>query len=324
MARISRKTNPINKRDRHDPRVYASYAQLVRLQAQALSFSLLPHLPASSYLSGRHLSFFRGRGLNFEELRHYQLGDDIRSLDWKVTLRTGKPHIRVYSEEKDRHFLILVDQRSSMFFSSQQTMKSVIAAEIAALSAWRILKDGDRVGICVAGIEKLQWHTASRSQSNLLAQLSTLAKENSQLNAKSYDSPECSFSQLVRELAKRALKQTTILIVSDWSGCTDDDIQRLKQMQQHNDILSVMILDPFESSLPEEIAQSGWVVGDGTNQLALDSKAKIVKATKFLEKEIDQQLHHLQRLMVIKRLSNIVLSTGGDHIQNFKRAIGGG
>ncbi|TOB70302.1 DUF58 domain-containing protein, partial [Vibrio parahaemolyticus] len=85
-----------------DPRLYCDYARLVRLQAQAESFSLLPHLKAGSVLSGRHNSLFRGRGLNFEELRHYQLGDDIRNLDWKVTMRTGKPHVRSYTEEKDR------------------------------------------------------------------------------------------------------------------------------------------------------------------------------------------------------------------------------
>lgn len=99
-----------------DPRLYCDYARLVRLQAQAESFSLLPHLKAGSVLSGRHNSLFRGRGLNFEELRHYQLGDDIRNLDWKVTMRTGKPHVRSYTEEKDRNVIVCVDQRSTMFF----------------------------------------------------------------------------------------------------------------------------------------------------------------------------------------------------------------
>jgi uncharacterized protein (DUF58 family) len=77
--------------------------------------------------------------LNFEELRHYLPGDEIRTLDWKVTNRTGKPHVRVYSEEKERPVLLVVDQRINMFFGSQVKMKSVLAAELAALSAWRVL-----------------------------------------------------------------------------------------------------------------------------------------------------------------------------------------
>ena len=88
----------------------------------------------------------RGRGLAFEELRAISAGDDIRTIDWRVTARTGKPFVRVYDEEKDRPALILVDQRINMFFGSRLAMKSVAAAEVAALCAWRILTVGDRVG----------------------------------------------------------------------------------------------------------------------------------------------------------------------------------
>jgi uncharacterized protein (DUF58 family) len=93
--------------------------QLRALEFRARGFSFLPRQPARSVLTGRHSSRLRGRGLNFEELRHYQPGDDIRSLDWKVTRRTGKPHVRVYTEERERSVLLLVDQRVSMFFGSQ-------------------------------------------------------------------------------------------------------------------------------------------------------------------------------------------------------------
>ncbi|MGR5260382.1 DUF58 domain-containing protein [Vibrio astriarenae] len=306
-----------------DKRVYSSYPDLVRLQNQAMSFTLLPHLHAANSMSGRHLSLFRGRGLNFEELRHYQLGDDIRSLDWKVTMRTGKPHVRVYSEEKDRHFLILVDQRSGMFFSSQHTMKSVVAAEIAALSAWRILKDGDRVGLCIAGTRQVSWQIASRSQAKLLTQLKQLETYNQRLSVASVDEPQVSFSHWLRELSSRALKQTTILVISDWSGCSEQDIRHLKQLQQHNDILSVMVLDPFEAQLPEEVAYQGWVVGDGTHQLSLESRQKVSKASQYLFDQKSKQLQHLTRLMAIKQLPNIVLSTDGTHIPAYKRAVGG-
>ena len=129
-----------------DPRIHCEYTRLVKLRTRIDGFSLYPHLKTSRQLSGRHLSSYRGRGLNFEELRHYNLGDDIRNLDWKVTLRTGKPHVRSYTEEKDHNVILCVDQRSSLFFSSVDTMKSVIAAELASLCAWRVIKESDRVG----------------------------------------------------------------------------------------------------------------------------------------------------------------------------------
>jgi uncharacterized protein (DUF58 family) len=126
--------------------IYTNLQALVRLRYSARGFSYLPKQPVRSLLSGRKRSRLRGRGLDFDELRHYRPGDDIRTMDWRVTNRTGKPHVRVYTEERDRPVIVMVDQRLSMFFGSQKTMKSVVAAEVAALTAWRVLAAGDRIG----------------------------------------------------------------------------------------------------------------------------------------------------------------------------------
>ena len=120
---------------------------MIRIRYKAADFSFKPVQPVNSILSGRYASRLRGRGLNFEELRRYHPGDDIRSMDWKVTARTRTPHVRVYTEEKDRSVLLIVDQRLNMFFGTRQRMKSVTALELAALGAWRALDSGDRVGM---------------------------------------------------------------------------------------------------------------------------------------------------------------------------------
>ena len=111
-----------------DSTIYADLEQLVRLEHRARGFSLLPRQPIHSILAGRHASRLRGRGLNFEEIRGYLPGDDVRPMDWKVTARMREPHVRVYTEERDRPVLFLVDQRASMFFGSRRAMKSVAAA----------------------------------------------------------------------------------------------------------------------------------------------------------------------------------------------------
>jgi len=98
---------------------YVAVADLVALEAAARDFTLLPRQPVHSLLSGRHGSRVRGRGLAFEELRQYLPGDDIRTMDWRVTARTGSPFVRVYTEEKDRPALFVVDQRISMFFAGR-------------------------------------------------------------------------------------------------------------------------------------------------------------------------------------------------------------
>ena len=125
--------------------VYANLDDLIRIQFKARNFSFLPRQPVSSILSGRYASRLRGRGLNFEELRRYLPGDDIRTIDWKVTARTRTPHVRVFTEEKDRSVLLIVDQRINMFFGTRDKLKSVTAAELSALGAWRAIHVGDRV-----------------------------------------------------------------------------------------------------------------------------------------------------------------------------------
>src|SRR5215831_5840844 len=131
------------------PGVYVDLEELIALEYGGRKVSFLPRQPVHSLLSGRFASRMRGRGLNFEEIRDYRPGDDIRSIDWKVTARLRKPHVRVFNEERDRPTLLVVDQRLSMFFGSRRAMKSVTAAEAAAISAWRVLGAGDRVGAIV-------------------------------------------------------------------------------------------------------------------------------------------------------------------------------
>lgn len=306
-----------------DPRLYCDYSRLVRLQAQAESFSLLPHLKAGSVLSGRHSSLFRGRGLNFEELRHYQLGDDIRNLDWKVTMRTGKPHVRSYTEEKDRNVIVCVDQRSAMFFASTEVMKSVVAAEVAAMCGWRVLKDGDRVGFVIASDSALYHSKAQRSQNDLLAQLKRLSQANQHLNVDSLDSDKVTFSKWIELIKRMKLKQSTLIFISDWRDCEEHHLDHLKQLQQHNDVLAVMVSDPLEQSLPQDLAKVKWVIGDGRYQLNLDSKAKVDAASASLVEKAQLQRQSLAQLMAIKKLPHIEIDTTGDHITQFQKLVGG-
>src|ERR1700754_2942462 len=128
------------------PGVYVGLDDLIALEYRGRKVSFLPRQPVHSLLSGRFASRMRGRGLNLEEIRDYRPGDDVRSIDGKVTARLRKPHIRVFDEERDRQALLVVDQRLSMFFGSGLSMKSVTAAQAAAIGAWRVLGVGDRVG----------------------------------------------------------------------------------------------------------------------------------------------------------------------------------
>ncbi|MGF1787215.1 DUF58 domain-containing protein [Photobacterium swingsii] len=316
-----------------DERIYCDYSRLVRLQAQVDGFSFLPQRKAGSALSGRHHSSFRGRGLNFEELRHYQQGDDIRNLDWKVTMRTGKPHVRSYTEEKDRSVILWVDQRSSMFFSSVNMMKSVVAAEIAALTAWRVLKDSDRVGFVISRHDSIEYSMPKRSQANVLSNLNQLAQANQALDVSRQDSPDVGMAALVRLLGRLKCRNNTIIFLSDWSGVTSDDILHLKHLQKHNDVLGVLIADPLESAFvamhstamhsADSSSFTPWVVGDGDYQFNLANRQQMEKARQGLEQHHQLKKQQLLQLMAVQRLPMIELDTQGQHLEQFKRAVGG-
>jgi len=165
--------------------VYVDAAHLAKLEFRARGLSFVAPAPVSSILSGNHASRLRGRGLNFEEIRGYLPGDDIRHIDWKVSLRLGKPQVRAYTEERDRPLLVVVDQRMSMFFGSRRAFKSVVAAEAAALAVWMGFAAGDRVGGVIFDDSSVVRVRPLRSRSRIKTLFGALARMNNALHADS-------------------------------------------------------------------------------------------------------------------------------------------
>ena len=125
---------------------YADLNDLIALRFPARQLGLARRNRALNALAGPNKSNFRGRGIDFEEVRSYQPGDDIRTIDWRVTARTGSAHTKLFREERERPVLVVVDQRSEMFFGSSHCCKSVLAAQLASLVAWSAL-DAVQLGI---------------------------------------------------------------------------------------------------------------------------------------------------------------------------------
>lgn len=125
--------------------VYLTLSELVGLQSQVKA-----RKTTSTYRRGvgvgNHKMVFRGRGMDFSEARNYQAGDEIRHMEWRVTARTGKPHVKVYEEERERPLVLLVDYSPSMFFGTHVAFKSHTATRLAALFTWYAEATGDRVG----------------------------------------------------------------------------------------------------------------------------------------------------------------------------------
>ncbi len=248
--------------------VYVTLDELTRLQYRARGFSFLPRQPVHSLLSGRHTSRMRGRGLDFEELRGYLPGDDPRTIDWKVTARTGKPYVRVYTEERDRPALIVVDQRIGMFYGTRLNLKSVTAAQIAAAGAWRVTGVGDRIGAVVFDDSEIEEVAPHRSGQTVLRILHALVEKNTALRA---DSPARSnpamLNEVLRGVARNVSHDYLIVIVSDFDGADDETTRLVTRMAHHNDVIAIPVYDPSSQELP---TTGRLVVSDGEVQIEVD------------------------------------------------------
>lgn len=258
----------------HDPRIHVNADQLRRLGAQSRALSLLPRQPARSILNGRHASRLRGRGLNFEEMRGYLPGDDVRSIDWKVTARTGEPHVRVYTEERDRPTLLLVDQRMSMFFGTVTYMKSVIAAEAAAIVAHRVLGQGDRVGGIVFSDDEIAEHVPQRRPAALHRLLGSIAMANTSLHAGHRADAPIDLNNVLRAAVRISRTNTLITIFSDFDGLDAQSERLLRQLAAKNDLILFHVADGAASVLPDNLRMA---ISDGDVQADLDTTDSAVR-----------------------------------------------
>ncbi|MCU9849449.1 DUF58 domain-containing protein [Defluviimonas sp. WL0024] len=270
-ARSRTATLPGHPAPEGDTRIRTNLPHLLSLEARSRALSFLPRQPARSVLNGRHASRLRGRGLSFEELRGYLPGDDVRSIDWKVTARTGEPYVRVMTEERDRPALIVVDQRMSMFFGSRLNMKSVTAAEAAALTAFRILDQGDRVGGIVFGDATLAEIRPQRSRAALRRFLTAIADANGLLSADAPAVEAMPLSRILRATARIAPKNHLVIVLSDFDGVDDEAERLVSGLARRNDLILGLVTDPMAHDLPEGLR---LVVSDGTLQAEIDTGDK--------------------------------------------------
>lgn len=300
-----------------DPRVHVTLEHLRSLENAARHLSFLPRQPAASVLNGRHASRLRGRGLNFEELRNYLPGDDTRTIDWKVTARTGTPHIRVYTEERDRPALLVVDQRMSMFFGTQHAMKSVTAAEAAALAAFRILDQGDRVGGIVFGDDHVAEIRPQRSRMALDRLLKALESANSRLHANAPNSQPMLLNEPLRAVARLARRDHLIFLISDFDGIDADTKRLVSGIARHNDVIMCPVTDPVAHVLPANLKVT---VSDGEQQAELDTARDQIKLglEAFSRGRLDEFLNWQKEC----RLSIMPLSAGEETLPQIRRLLG--
>lgn len=299
--------------------IYVTVAHLARLEAAARGLAFLPRQPRGSVLAGQHASRLRGRGLDFDELRAYVPGDDVRALDWRATMRAGRPQVRAYTEERDRPAVFVVDQRISMFFGSRRAMKSVTAAEVAALGAWMVLHAGDRVGAVVFDDARIEHVRPLRSRQRVHAILGAIAAMNGALRADSPAQPN--YAQLdaaLDETLRLAVHDHLVCVVSDFAGAGERTRELLRRLAAHNDVIAALVFDPLAETPATQ--QGRFVVSGGQLQVELDLGKGAVRES--LAAAFGGRLHDVAELLRRSGVPLMAIDTAGGTVEQVRRLLG--
>lgn len=248
--------------------VAVTIEDLLAMAEHANTVNLSSKQPQRSALSGRHGSLIHGRGLDFDQVRKYVRGDDVRYIDWKVTARTQKPHLKQYTEERERPVLLVVNQSSSMFFGSQKNMKSVTAAQLAAVVSHHIIKEKDRVGAVIVRDDNSELIRPKGGQKNLVQLLQKISEANQHLVNSTIESD----NKTVLTSAMTALHRLKpvnhlIVFISDFIHYMPEVKSEISSLSRHNDVVLFKVNDPLEFTMPGE----KWVLSQKEMQIKFDS-----------------------------------------------------
>jgi uncharacterized protein (DUF58 family) len=214
------------------------------------------HLVNSSF-AGEYLSAFKGEGIEFEEVREYQAGDDIRTIDWNVTARAGKPYIKTYRDERELTVMFLVDVSASGHFGSGKKFKQEVAAEITALLAYTALRNNDKVGLIIFSDHVEHYIPPKKGRGHVWRLIRDILSYQS--NSTQTD------LALPLDYLNRVVKRKAItFMISDFQGDAITDQMRVSC--KRHDLIAISVADPREKSLPSvgylelEDAESGEVM----------------------------------------------------------------
>jgi len=268
---------------------------------------------------GSYLSPFKGRGMEFDEVRPYTQGDDPRSIDWRVTARSAKPHTKLFREERERAVLLWIDLRPSMFFATRGAFKAVRAAQAAALLAWSTLQRGDRLGALIFDERRHEELRPKRGQPPLLHLLRRLT-DHPAWNGGGYgDAQEhaTALRQALLRLRRVAQPGSLIILLSDFAGFDARDAAYLAQLARHNDMMLISIHDPLEAELPPP---GRYRVSDGHRFVSIDTGNP--QRRERYRRDFAARLADLQQLSRSHGVTLLPLSTVEEPLPVLQRGLG--
>ena len=295
--------------------VSVSQPGLIRLAGPARAVALNV-LRVNSLQTGAYVSRFRGRGMEFDESRPYQPGDDPRSIDWRVTARSTTAYTKLFREERERPVLVAVDLRSNMHFATQGCYKSVNASRAAALIAWAAHHRGDRLGGLIFG------DTTHRELKPRLGRRSALRFVHELVEHKDWERRDPAVSgdalvQAMSALRRVARPGSLVVVISDFQDFDRAAQSYLSSVARHSEVLAVFINDPIERELPPP---GRYRLVSQEDELAIDTYA--APARRDYEQAFEDRLRELERFCHTYHVHLMPMATNDDPVSTLQTALG--
>jgi uncharacterized protein (DUF58 family) len=263
--------------------------ELLALRGAAQGLRLPSRLPAHAAHAGAHRSAHRGRGLEFQEVRPYVSGDDPRTIDWRVTARRGRPHTKLYREERERPVWLLADLGAAMFFGTRRQLKSSVVVRAAALVAWSAVLAGDRVGALIAGSSSYRILPPRAREAGVLPLLATLIEMQPTAPA----SPSDCMKDCVNALIPLVHPGSMVIALSDFAVLDTNMAAAWAALAVHNDLRLFWVTDPLES---EGLPNGRFRIGLPGRSVSLDgSSIRAAWRAKWSERaaKLEELAHHI-------------------------------
>jgi uncharacterized protein (DUF58 family) len=238
----------------------------------------------------------------------YQAGDDIRSIDWRVTARTGKTHTKVFREERERPVFISVDNRNAMHFATRGVFKSVLAAKLAGLLAWAAQHQGDRIGGQLFSNGQCSELKPQNGRHAVLRFLNMLVHKD-----ESTQTATITLERILARLVQHAHPGSLVYIISDFRGMNDAAELHLTKLAQHCDVVLVFVYDALEQDLP---TKGHYRFTDGSRDVVIDTN-DTQRLTSYHE-HFEYRQQQLEQLAKKRRMTFIQCSTTDDPIQRLR------
>jgi uncharacterized protein (DUF58 family) len=299
-----------------DDIIRVKLSTLIGLNRDAVSLPLISNR-VKAQMAGGHLSAFRGRGMEYHESRPYQPGDDIRSIDWRVTARSGQTHTKVYREERERPVLLWLDLSRTMFFGTQVCFKAVLASKLAALLAWSSVQHGDRLGYLVFSERQHLEFRPKRGRRAALQFIQQLAMHSAWNMEDANGSERKAAINALRRLRQVTRPGSLLVLLSDFRFVDDECRGQLVELARHNDIVMIHTYDPLECVLPPP---GRYRVTDGEDSVVIDTSSAGVRS-RYRDRYAEQQ-EALARICGELGLYQIDIATDADMLAELKAGLG--